>query len=376
MESTTYNRLFALFNIQFKEFVRDPGTVFLSFVFPFMFVVSFIVQSLSEPVVRFKIAIVDDSKNPAAITFVNALSATPSVEAISMTRAKAVSEVNDGKVNAAIVLPAGDFQHGQQAIELIVGERYKPISEVIMQATIARLAANNNGAARDRPRFDMVSPGGKVRSEFTFVFPGILAIALLQMGLFATAVPMLQARERGTLRYLSLTPLNFAEFLTAQIAFRYLIAIAQVGLLLGAGAFMMKLDVGVWLGVFATVGIGVLMMVSIGYLIAGVAPGLQVGMAMVAVLEFGMIFGGNVFWDTSTSKGLFYFAHIVPLSYLSDLFRQVITGQSGIWPIWLDILAICGWTALALWITSRKFSFDSPMQGSGKSGKNHSVATD
>lgn len=359
-------RLFVLFNIQVKEFLRDPGTVFLSFAFPFMFVVSFIVQSMSEPVIKFKIGIVDISKNPQALAFVDALTATPSVEAISMTREKGIAEINDAKVNAVIAIPAGDFQHGEKPLELIVGDRYKPISEVIMQATIARMSATN---AKDRPRFSLVSPGGKVRSEFTFVFPGILAIALLQMGLFATAVPMLQARDRGTLRYLSLTPLNFYEFLSAQIAFRYVIAIMQVSMLLAAGAYIMKLDFSVWLGVLATVGLGVLMMVSLGYLVAGVSPSLQVGMAIVAVSEFVMIFGGNVFWDTSTSKGLFYFAHVIPLSYLSDLFRQVMTGTSGLWPMWVDILAICGWTGGSLFIVSRRFSFDTPMNGSKSQNK-------
>jgi ABC-2 type transport system permease protein len=364
MESTRAARLFVLFNIQVKEFLRDPGTVFLSFVFPFIFVVSFIVQSLAEPVVKFKIGIIDESANVQAVAFVNALTATPSVEAISMSRAQGLSDVKDGKVNAVVVIPAGDFQRGEKAMGLIVGDRYKPISDVIMQATIARLTATEGGG---RPHFDIISPGGKVRSEFAFVFPGILSIALLQMGLFATAVPMLQARERGTLRYLSLTPLNFYEFLAAQIAFRYVIAFLQIGLLLLAATFTLKLGVLVWLGVFATSCLGVLLMVSIGYLIAGLSPSLQVGMAIVAVSEFGMIFGGNVFWDTSTSKGLFYAAHLVPLSYLSDLFRQVISGMSGLWPIWVDVLVICGWILASLFVVSRKFSFDTPMGGAGSS---------
>jgi len=358
MKSSPGARIFTMFKIQVTEFSRDFGGIFLSFAFPFMFIASLLATSIMNPVVKFKFGIVDEFQNPQAQVLVNAITATPSVETSSVTREKGISDIKEGLLNAVVVVPNGEFQDGRQPLELIVDDRYQPISDVILQATVARMEASKN---TEHVRYKVVSPGENVQSEFTFVFPGILAMALLQMGLFVTAVPMLQARDRGTYRYLSLTPLSIPEFLASQIAFRYLIGFTQISLLVFAGSFTLKLSLLTLLSVFAVSAIGVLMMVSIGYLIAGTAPSLQVGMAMVMVAEFGMIFGGNVFWNTNTSDVLFYVAHIVPLSYLADMFRQVITGSPGVWPLWVDGVAIIGWSLLALLLMIRKFRFDAPM---------------
>ena len=366
MTYTRAQRILAMLTIQVREFSRDFGGLFLTFAFPFMFVVSTFATNMMNPVVKFKFGIVDVSQNRQAQPFVDALTATPSVEVKSVTREKGSQEIKEGTLHALVVIPAGDFQNGQQALELVVSDRYRPIADVIMRATSARLTAAKTD---DRLRFNAVSPGDKVQSEITFVFPGLLAIALLQMGLFVTAVPMLQARDRGTYRYLSLTPLSIPEFLASQIMFRYVVAFAQIALLLIAGSFILKLSPMIWLAVFGVTCMGVLMMVSIGYLIAGSAQSLQVGMAMVMVAEFGMIFGGNVFWDTNTSDMLFYAAHVVPLAYLADMFRQVISGMPGLWPLWVDALAVLGWSAVALFFAVRNFRFDTPMAGSGPARK-------
>lgn len=355
MKSTFALRVAMLFGVQVKEFKRDFGTIFLSFVFPFMFVVALVVTNLMDAQMRFKFAIVDPARNAQAQRFVDELSATPSVEALSMARAQALTQVQEGTLHAAIVLPAGDMLGGAAPLEVIVGKRYEAITKVVLEATSARLAAGNGATPL---RFSTTSPGDKVRSEFTFVFPGILAIALLQMALFATAVPLLQARERGTLRYLSLTPLSTFELLLSQVAFRYLVALAQIALLLVAGTAVLKLTPAIWLAVIGTACLGVLMLVSIGYAIAGTASNLQVGMAVVMVAEFGMIFGGNVFWDSDSSRLLYYLAHAIPLSYLADMFRQVVTGMAGVWPLWVDVAAMLGWTALALLLATRTFRFD------------------
>jgi ABC-2 type transport system permease protein len=372
MKPNRMTRMAAMFHIQVQEFRRDLGGIFLSFAFPFVFILSLLATSMMNPVVKFKIGIVDSSHNVHAQVLVDALSATASVEAQSVARAAGLAAIKDGTLHAMVVIPSGDFRQGAAKLELVVAERYQPIADIIMQATSARMAGDQGRSMR----FEVTNPEGKVDSEFTFVFPGILAVALLQMGLFLTAVPLLQARDRGTYRYLSLTPLSIPEFLLSQMAFRYIIAMTQIGLLLCAGSFVLKLSPMIWITVLAAAGLGVLLMVSLGYLIAGTAPSLQVGMAMVMFAEFAMITGGNVFWDTKTSDLLFYVAHVIPLSYLADLFRQIITGAPGMWPIWLDVLAIFGWSGAALALTARNLRLDTAMQGSaGRAPKAARLAT-
>jgi ABC-2 type transport system permease protein len=100
------------------------------------------------------------------------------------------------------------------------------------------------------------------------------------------------------------------------------------------------------------------MLISIGYAVAGIVNSLDTGMAVVMILNFAMMFGGNIFWDPENSLALKIFAHLMPVSYLADLFRQLISGTEGLWPLWVDIGAMLGWTALALVVALRTFRFD------------------
>ena len=362
MNYSLTQRLGAMLKIQAIELKRDYGALILSFAFPFVFVVSIFLSTVMNPVTKFTFGVVDPSHNGQAQVLVDSLTSTPSVDMRSVSHEDGLAGIKDGTLHALIVVPKGDFLHGAQPLELTVAERYKAIADIIMQATSARLAGKTSA---DRVQFEVVVPDEKQRSDLTYVFPGILAVALLQMGLFVTAVPMLHARDRGTYRYLSLTPLSVPEFLCSQIVFRYLISMLQVCLLLLAGSFMLKLTFGIWAAVIGVASLGVLLMVSIGYLIAGTASGLQLGMAMVTITELGMLWGGGVFSSPKGSALTMTIAHFIPLSYLADMFRQVITDMPGLWPLWLDALAILGWSALALLLTARKFRFDTPLSEAG-----------
>src|SRR4051812_3132787 len=97
---TKADRIATLFRIQVKEFYRDFGTVFLSFVFPLMFVVALIITNLMDPVVKFKFGIVDDNHNPQTPSFVDILSSSPSIEARSVSRAKGFEDLKDGNLHA------------------------------------------------------------------------------------------------------------------------------------------------------------------------------------------------------------------------------------------------------------------------------------
>jgi len=57
-------------------------------------------------------------------------------------------------------------------------------------------------------------------------------------------------------------------------------------------------------------------------------------------------------------------AHVVPLSYLSDLFRQLISGSKGLWPIGVDVAAIVAWSLAAIAIATRTLRFDTLDRGS------------
>lgn len=354
-----YQRLLKLLEMQGNEFKRDFGAMFFSFAFPLFFVVVLVASSLMTPKFEFVFGVVDEAGNPSARRLAEAL-ATDYLTVRTLERAQASAELKEGEVQAVLILPAEDLAEGGE-MELIVGERFQGFARMALDSARSRLLSDA-AATSGRYPFRMTQPQQQMSSDFAFMYPGMLALALLQLGLFATATPLLRARERGTLRHLLLTPLLVRELLASQVGFRFAIAMAQVALLLGAGMFVVDLGIGQWLAALGVSCLGAIMLISIGYTLAGLAPNLEGGMAIIMIANFAMLFAGNIFSDPKSVTGLYIAAHFLPVSYLADAYRQVINQTAGLWPIWLDLAALLGWSALALLVAVRTFHFDMETQ--------------
>lgn len=354
--SAEMQRIRALFKVQAKEFKRDFGAMFFSFVFPMFFVVLLVVTSLMTPTYKFEFGVVDPGGNPSARKLVEAL-ASDYMSVSSVTRAQAEKELTEGKLQAALILPREDLVSGGGVIEVIAGERSEGFARLAMEAARSRLL-HQDGSGPQPYQFKVVAPQGKASSKFSFLYPGMLALALLQLGLFATATPLLRDRERGTLRHLLLTPMHIKELLISQVSFRFIIALVQVSILLAAGMFVVDLGALQWIQVLAISCLGAVMLICVGYALAGLAPTLEGGMAIIMIVNFAMLFGGNVFADPASSRILWIVAHFFPVSYLADAYRQVINQTAGLWPMWLDLCALVVWSGLAFLVAARTFRFD------------------
>jgi ABC-2 type transport system permease protein len=358
MKSFSCRNFKAILEVQRLEFFRDKGGLFLSIVFPVFFAISLIVTNNMERSFTLEFGVVNTHSNTQAQVFVDALTSNMGIEAKTVELDSAKKELQEGTLDAIVILPQGEFIKGEKEVELIVSPRYEEFVNLIFEAVRARILEKTGENPKANLQYNISPPDGEVRSEFLFTFPGILALALLQLAMFGTAAPIMQAKERGTLKYLLLTPLKISELLCAQLTIRLGAALIQVGILLAVGMNILDLGVGHWLAVIGVAILGAIMLISIGYAIAGIATNLQVGMAMVLLANFSMAFLGNVFWDPASSDFTLYLSYIIPLTYLSDMFRQVITGVQGLHPLWLDALVIVGFSLVAILFASKTFKFD------------------
>ncbi|WP_045739084.1 ABC transporter permease [Xanthomonas sp. MUS 060] len=350
-------RITALAGIQAREFHRDFGTLFLNIIFPAIFVVAIIVTQMANPTLRFKIGVVETQRSEQNQAFVQRLAASPGLEVVSLSPARALPALTDGQVQMVLRIDDARFEQNAGDIKVLVGPRYEAFARILLESVRDRMRSERSSAVQAFS-YALQAPDVAVRSQFSFTFPGLLVLALVQMGLFATAVPLLQARDRGTLRYLSLTPLSVADILIGQLAVRVVIALIQIVLILSVGSFVLELGLTQWSMVLGISLMGIVLMVGIGYAIAGLATNPQSGTALILICNFVMLMGGNVFLDARDSTLQYAIACAIPVSYLSDLYRQVITGESGVWPIWLDVLAILGFSVVAIAVAMRTFRFD------------------
>jgi ABC-2 type transport system permease protein len=352
----SFTRIAAVLRTQALEFIRDFGSVFLSLVFPLLFVLSLVGSNLVKAPYQFTFGVVDAHHNPQTAELLGVMT-VPGITFKTVDEAAGRAELSDGKLNALLFVPAQSLRDGNAVLQALTDARNETMVRMALDAARARLVLPQHGADAGYA-VEVNTLHRSADLNFSFIFPGMLALALVQLGMFATATPLLKARDRGSLRYLLNTPLTVVELLVGQVGMRVALAMVQVVLLLGAGALLVPLGFTAWLAVAGIALLGVAMLVSIGYALAGVPRSLEAGMALIMILNFVMMFGGNIFWDPKGSLPLEIVADLVPASYLADALRQLVAGKQGLWPMWVDLLAMLGWTASAVAFAARTFSFD------------------
>ncbi len=348
--------LFTLCTLNFKELSRDWVATFFSFFFPLVFLVLYGLSDAFQRPVTFDISLVYSQLNSRAMALIEYLNDSPLVTMHEFTLDEGLIALRDGTLNSLIVMEGKTDK--PEVIQVLVTDRWADVARTIMDAAQAKLFQSEHGIDFAFET-SIEPPPVDVLSELAFVFPGLFALALLQLGLFATASPLLRARDRGTLLHLSMTSVSHLQIILAQIALRLTVSGLQVILLIGLGMTMFELrPAGNWLLLFAVLALGSVMLISVGYAIAGLAPSLESGMVIILMINFFMMVFGQTLIDLS---GITVFRPLVfasPLSYLSDTLRQLMLSVPGLLPIWQNISIMLGWTLLSIFIALKSFRFD------------------
>jgi ABC-2 type transport system permease protein len=345
-----------LFEMGWRELWRDSLATFFSFAFPLLFLLLFGVTNVFREPTSFKIGVINThSRESQRLT--RALESRRLVETQTLTMGEGLERLRDGRLSALLVFPESS-RWQDQPLRLVADPRWTAVAELALDGAQLELA-RQAGSVPSVWSHVVEPPPGRVTNDFNFIFPGLIAMALLQLGLFATATPLLRARDRGTLRHLSTTPMSRLGLLMSQVCLRFMIACLQLLLLIGAGTFIFRVDVlGSWLVLVTAAVLGAAMLVALGYGLAGVAPSLESGTLLIMLVNFLMLFLGQVFFNLGDVPVLGTVVRVIPLTYLSDLLRQSVLGTVGLLPAWADMAALCAWTMIGLVCALMTFRFD------------------
>jgi ABC-type multidrug transport system permease subunit len=223
-------------------------------------------------------------------------------------------------------------------------------------AVEAILSAVDPAACRDDTR--LTGPGeglcverhphAEGRSAKDLVLPGLIALSLMQVGLFATPLPLISLRVRGVLRQLGVTPLSRVTMLSSYVAVRILIAAVQMALVCVVGIALFDLRVtGHWAGIGAVALFGLVTFVGLGFFIASVASTEETGHLIASSLQVPMIFLSNILFPPEAVPGFLQpVTNILPTTFLADALRQVMLGAAPLHGLTVDL------SALAVWLVS------------------------
>jgi ABC-2 type transport system permease protein len=349
-----------------RSYVRDRAAVFWTLAFPliFIFMFGFIFQGGGDT--GLTIAWVDTDRSPASTQLHEAFAAADGVELTDATdRAAAMATMQDGEVDAIIVVPAGygDAVAAATAgagapasLTIVVDPSRQQLTAAVYQAVGSVLGVVNLAG-----RAPLVLPVSEtIQTEnlsfISYFVPSILGMSIMQLGIFA-AVPLVADREKGILKRLAVTPLRRSQLVGSNTVLRLLLALVQSVIIVGVGVMVFGVEITGSLAMAAAfVVLGAVAFLALGYVLASFTKTEDAANGITQVVQFPMMFLSGVFFPIDAMPAFLQsIARLIPLTYLADALRQIMVGGVPFAPLYVDAGVLLVWLGVCFAIASRKF---------------------
>lgn len=349
-----------------KDIVRDRMSIFWFVAFPLMFILIFgVIFGQDRITTKFQVGLVVEDRGAIGKAVKQSFQTVSIFELHQGTKAKELKELQSGKRMIVVVVPQTNSIKKGQVTPLEIPIYYDPSKAATTQVLIAstkEILAELERKMAGTPKLLIAKP---VKAEvfalknIDYLLPGILAMALMQLGLFG-ALNFVSLRERKIIRRLGATPLPRSMMLWSEIVVRLGMALVQAILIIALGYVAFGVTVtGNILLVLAMVILGAVVFISIGYFLANFTKTLESAEGLIQVVQFPMMFLSGIFFPLEMIPSFLKpVVNVLPLTYLGDLLRNVMVGLPSAYGFWTDITVLVGWFLITLTLAVRFFKWD------------------
>lgn len=374
------NTLKELYLANWREFARDRTALFFTIAFPILFILLFGMLFRNPGKFDDTVGIVLEDQGPIGQQIAGVLESLPKGQPgqsdkdnpfakMKFERGSQVdlaAKLQQGDINALVVIPAGTSaaaaQGQQTSIQLQVDQSsqvFAPFIRGVVESVVKQI---DPVASKVQPALIVeVKP---VLSDslkaIDYLIPGILAMSIMQLGLFATAQPLISLRTQGVLKRLGATPLPRSTLLIAYVGLRLTIALIQTAIIVAAGILVFDVAmVGNWLALVGWLLLGTLMFIAIGFFIAAISKTEESGTAITNLVNFPMLFLTGIFFPVSGLPSLIQpVIKALPLTYTVDALKQTMIGAPPINSNMVNLVVQVGWLGVMTALAIRFFKWD------------------
>jgi ABC-2 type transport system permease protein len=348
-----------------RSLVRDRAALFWTFFFPVMFVFLFGWIFGGNADSKVAIGFVDQDNTQVSIGLQKSLSQVSllTIQTGSLEAEKAAMQ--HGDISSIVVVPAGTgaavAAKTPTALQLYVDPSQSQVSQVVEQI-VGQIASGFNlqlaGGTAVVGVQQMTLQSTNI-SSVAYLVPSILAMALMQLGVFA-AIPLVQQREKGILKRIGATPLARWKLVGSNVLMRLMVALVDAVVILGIGLSVFNVQiVGSVLAVAGIVLLGAGAFLALGFMLASFLKTEEQATGVVQVVQMPMMFLSGIFFQFDFLPGFLQtIGRIMPLTYLADALRQVMVNGTQVAPLGVDLAILTGWLVVCLAIAGRSFRWE------------------
>jgi ABC-2 type transport system permease protein len=190
-----------------------------------------------------------------------------------------------------------------------------------------------------------------------YLLPGMIAMTILQTGIFSLAYWLVDLNQRGVVKRLMATPLSHKEFLGSLIASRLVLMVIQVVILILIGKYVFNTTVnGSVIAIIIMLLLGGSIFLSIGFLISTISKSYEEAAPITTIINLIFTFLGNIFYPTSgLNQTLAEFSSYLPITYLAEGIRNNFINSWTLTQSLPTIAALIVWLVIMFIITTSVF---------------------
>jgi ABC-2 type transport system permease protein len=348
--------------------LRNREALFWTFFFPIILMALLGIVFGRGYDIGMSIGVVERGESgPVGGVIVAAFRSIEGVEADVMPRGEAMQQLEDGDLSGVLVLPPGltqDFAAGDEQTDLAF---YYDQSNAITAGQVLTIASQvvegvANRISGYQPKLAL-APVGIQTAGFDyldFLVPGIVALSLMQTGIFAIGFQLVFDKEKGILRRLRATPMPLGSYSASMIAVQLVIALIQTAIILLVGMLIFGVDVNgsLWnVAILSIIGGGCF--VSLGFALASLSKDVNSANAVMQVVQMPMMFLSGIFFPMDNAPAWIQpVVKAMPLTYLAEAMRDVVVDGHSLWFVRWDIVILLGFTVVFMAVAIKLFRWE------------------
>lgn len=348
----TFTSIKTLTIASMRMYFRNRGAVIFTLILPLalLSVFGFLSKSNNAAIT---VELTNNSNTEIAKSLVKSIQDIKAFKVKEVSQSEAADALGKGNADLQVIIPEqfGTMDDKGALVNAAITTHYnaaKPQNGQAANLIITQVVNGFNNQLTHAPQPLTIESSGVQTNNlnyFDFILPGILAMTIMQLGIFGVSFAFVSLKASGALRRLQATPVHPRNFVFAQAVTRLVITLATVALLLVLGIKFFNFHM---IGSYASFGLitvlGILVFLGIGFGVAGWAKDENQVAPVANVIQLPMLFLSGIFFPRdSFPNWLHTVTNFFPLTYLSDALHKIANEGVHLSALGGDLLGLVIW---------------------------------
>lgn len=350
----------ALTKASIRSMLKSPSSVVFSIAFPLVFILVFGFIGDRTNKIKVGISVQSELNNP----LYTGLSTNKQLQ-LKVDALPAIQEdLKEGKVQAMLnITKAPD---GKWLVEISAGEHNAALVKQL-EGIVNDVVLQSDPQLQTRKQEVLTIKQTLITDRsfklIDFILPGQLGFSLLAASVFGTAFVFYHMRQMLVLKRFFATPIRRSVVLLSEGFARVVFQLtgALIIILIGKYFFDYTLING-WLTVLNMLivcGIGLLVFMSFGFVISGIAKSDSVIPPLANIFTMPQFLLAGTFFAVDVLPGwLQFIAKLMPLTYFNNALRAIAFDGAGLWTVRYDLLILLLWGVIGYGAASKLFKWE------------------